>query len=326
MEKLKLVNSQEVKTLKERIEVYKQAIDSVKEGQLIKDFLNVKRDNLSLKKQVTYLEGVLSSMENNTEEKNKNASERYEEVSLKMKQIQAEIKELKNNIQNLKLEQLNENISTLLKREKEQNTVIPTIEVQQESLPEPTKEEKREGMEKNTNIRQSDFKRLQNMLVNGEIMQERNNHSYLPQPSATDGRRNTKTSTRSSGFHFNSLPSATVSNQTNNLLTPNKKKSKQKNKLTGGAGVESVIAKNPVETVTNVPKSIKNVQDQPTSNTTSLEVKKEKAEPISNTPKVQSTSTETKIKKVTPQQQPSPSQQEPEKTTFTSTIKKFLQW
>ncbi|MEG0471601.1 MAG: hypothetical protein RR588_04630, partial [Solibacillus sp.] len=115
MDDTKLYAIQDIERLKQKIAVYKETLTTLKKGTSIEDFLNRKEEFDGFKIQIAHLEGLTKTID----EKQSMQIEGYEE---KVIQIANQI-----DLLNQTVEEMNQEISLLLIKEKKVEVNEPTV-------------------------------------------------------------------------------------------------------------------------------------------------------------------------------------------------------
>jgi len=166
-----LYSLKDIELLKNKLDTYKQILESVKEGEVVNDYLFTKKENQEIKRQVKNLEGVITKIkETQTSqlsqyaEQNKKNSDQLQDANVFLKHLQQELTDLKNTINIRNVTQLDDKLNTLIEL---QQILISASErdnvniKNEETLPE---HHVNNLSYQNSNLLPSSYKKLQNLL------------------------------------------------------------------------------------------------------------------------------------------------------------------
>ncbi|WP_404453345.1 hypothetical protein LG329_03380 [Virgibacillus necropolis] len=258
----KLYSAQEIEKLKQKINIYKETLSTLKTGNSVDDYLLMKNEFYDFKKQVTNLEGVMEIME----EKQNMQIEEYEQ---QVNKISAQIDSL-----NQTVEELNQDVSALMNRlsNSDINELIERINIMidlQDSLSmanENAESKIRQTDQKSISPVQNlnptpSYKQLQKFINNSEIVHETSNDvtttdNSIQKNGQKEQQQNSKKSFPSNGINpeqlTNNLNKNINAKSTNNI---NKKAMNQAvpkaNKDSANSAVPNNIQSNKDQTLTS---------------------------------------------------------------------------
>ncbi|MGG0248484.1 hypothetical protein ABEY24_08915 [Peribacillus frigoritolerans] len=168
-----LYSLKDIELLKNKLDTYKQILESVKEGEVVNDYLFTKKENQEIKRQVKNLEEVIKKIKETQtsqlsqyEEQNKKNSARFQDANDFLKHLQQELTDLKNTINIRSVTQLDDKLNTLIELQQilisasEQDNNKVNIK-KEETLPE---HHVNNLSYQNSNLLPSSYKKLQNLL------------------------------------------------------------------------------------------------------------------------------------------------------------------
>lgn len=168
-----LYSLKDIELLKNKLDTYKQILESVKEGEVVNDYLFTKKENQEIKRQVKNLEEVITKIkETQTShlsqyaEQNKKNSDQFQDANDFLKYLQQELTDLKNTINIRNVTQLDDKLNTLIELQQilisasEQDNNKVNIK-KEETLPE---HHVNNLSYQNSNLLPSSYKKLQNLL------------------------------------------------------------------------------------------------------------------------------------------------------------------
>ncbi|WP_181347799.1 hypothetical protein [Thalassobacillus sp. CUG 92003] len=135
-EQYKLYNTQDINTLRQKIETYKKTLEALKTGDAVEDYLLMKSEVHGIKAQVSQIEGVMKQMEENKDFHTDEYEQQVEHISAQIQTVNDSINHLKqdvtflmNKMHDVNFNLLIEKMNSMLEFQKssEENNEIDTL-------------------------------------------------------------------------------------------------------------------------------------------------------------------------------------------------------
>jgi hypothetical protein len=171
-----LYSLKDIELLKNKLDTYKQILESVKEGEVVNDYLFTKKENQEIKRQVKNLEGVITNIkETQTSqlsqyaEQNKKSSDQLQDANDFLKHLHQELTDLKNTINLRNVTQLDDKLNTLI--ELQQTLISASEDNNKVNIKKEETEHRVNNLSyQNSNLQPSSYQKIQNLLQTANQM------------------------------------------------------------------------------------------------------------------------------------------------------------
>jgi hypothetical protein len=202
MEQYKFKGTQDIETLKKKLIVYKQTLESIKSENVVEDYLLTKNECIEIKKQVSTLKGEIRKMKENQDlqksgynKKIKNLSKQVESFNDSIQLLKQDVAFLMNKVNSPNFNDLIDKIDKMIDIQNTSISLIQEGHIEMKGLKEEIAQSKKQDINekqlpvsdspnKKQNNQPSGYKQLQNMLKNSNHIQ-----SYLDEEKRAIPRR-----------------------------------------------------------------------------------------------------------------------------------------
>ncbi|MFD2046661.1 hypothetical protein ACFSTA_20595 [Ornithinibacillus salinisoli] len=186
MYQYKLYNSEEIDKLKRDLNLYKQNIKTLKSGDLLVKYLEMQRELYDYRLKFSTLKGEMHAMEDRYEEKltgyetqAQKLTSQIQTINDSLNQLKLDVNLIKGEVKEIRFTELLEKMNIVINKTDESLTKVKGEIVSQEEKFTQLKEQlKQENPRKTAAPRQSEYRRLQNMLQSfntGQATNTKNN-------------------------------------------------------------------------------------------------------------------------------------------------------